>query len=246
MSGFSHPNQTVREILGRSALTVEDLKGTLTPPTTRTLSAIFPPQRTYQCGFDKITVPSGLSAPAAGNCYVYGLRRWTIGPDIAAEGVLLGAFFQMMPTDYNGLGWASSAASASAWGDVRGAKAAIVVGYNWKQMNPGAFSVIRTPFPGIEAGGFGASSQAPDENFLFTIGFPPGSFGDTLPQKLYAIRALAPAAQRLKRGATLDVGLLLNGAQVAAASSGSPKSIEGLAHVQLHVGQLTQEIDLSS
>lgn len=244
MPGFAHPKRPIQDALGIGALRAADLKWSEPPPQQRSLAGFFPGQRTYQCGFDAITVPAGLSAPTAGNCFLYGLRRFVIGTDIEAEGVLIGAFFDLLPTDYNGYGWTSTAASASAWGDVRGAKARIVVGFNMKQMSVGAFNVVKTPTPGIESGTYAVPTGAPEPQFIFSMGFPPGSFNDTLPQRLYAPRSLAPAAQRLTRGGTLDVGILFNGAQIAAASAGTPKVLHGFAHIQLHVATLTNDLDL--
>lgn len=244
MSGFAHPKQPVAEVLGRDTITVEEARMREAQPPARSLASIFPNQRTYPVGFDAITVPAGLSAPTSGFCFLYGLRRFNIGSDIENDAVLISSFFEVWPTDWNGTGWTGGNASASAWGDARGAKARIVIAYNWKQMQPGAFTPVRTPYAGIDSGGYGVPPGTPESQHLCHMGFPAGSFGDTIPQKLYATRSIAPAGQRLLRGGTLDVGILFNGAQVAAASAGTPKVFHGCANIQLHIATLTQDLDL--
>lgn len=245
---FVHPKPMVAAILAASAISIETAVSWPSPPRPRSLAEVFPGQRTYKAGFDKIPVPAGLASLPAGLSYMYGLRRFTVGAqsDIENEAVLLSVYFQLAPTDWNAYGWTGSAGGGSGWGDNRGLKAALVIGLNLRDLQPGAWRATKSFIPGIESGDYGFSTQNPEPQYLLVQSFPSGAWNDTTPQRLYVPRTFSPAGIRLRTGSTLDVGLIVNGTQIKAASDAAPRLICGFADLSLHVATLNQDIPFSS
>ena len=240
-----HPNPALESARQSARVTNREAQASRAVQRPQSLTNMFPSALSIPVWFDKITVPAGLAAPAAGISYLYGLRRLVVGNngDIVRNAAFYGAYFQLRPTDWNGKGTGGGAGSSGSWGDNRGEKAAIVIGRNLQNFREGGFTEYRAAMPGIDGHNAGVVDNTRVPSFLMTQTFPPGDWGDTAPQLALVPRTLAPAATRLIEGNTLDVGLLLNGAQVAAISAGVPKTIIGYANIDIYVVSTDQDTD---
>lgn len=217
--------------------TVAASGGAIVPPSGgpgyQDLAFRFPGVKVLRAGFDQVPLGGYVSAAASWHAW-YKLASWQVGgPNLPGEYLLMHGCMSLMPTDWNGKGSSGEAASAVAWGDNRGLRAAIVVGVNLPG-GPGQ-AWESAPYYGVGVGyplTTLGTIPAQQPEYLFVSKFPGGEWTDTIPQTTIVPRSFAPAGRRLAAGENLDVCLVLNGTQAASVANDG-KYIHGFADIQL-------------
>lgn len=191
---------------------------------------IFPVKKTLTGGFDTIPIPAGFTVPT-GEAAWYPLIDVVpydiFGMEIGLFGVTV-EFISTNNADANPVGLGEAA-----WGTKRGTKAAIVVGTGlapWDLATP-AWIANSSFLPGVNK-----TLVTDDEHYLFSTGFPPGSYNDAIPFKYTTSKQWQPYVARFQDGVRLQAALVIDGAQ---AQAGAGDDVIGYAQVQLDLGMTT-------
>jgi hypothetical protein len=162
--------------------------------------------------FNNITVPAGFSVASGESAwFVFGQWRVGAGSDTdIGECAIVGAFFDLLPTDSTGLG-----GPGISWGSAKGQSAAVVIGVSlgipfqsWTA-RPAYLPAIETVAPSL-------LSPRGARPYLFRQRFPSGTYADATPQRLRVLDRTNPFVHRAVAGATIDAALVVNGSQIAA------------------------------
>ncbi len=193
------------------------------------LLTLFPQFESRAVYASEIAVPAGVTI-AAGQAGWYMLRSFRIPRDLP-ECAYIGMEATLLPTDVDGVA-APSTGPAAAWGDVTGSKAQIVLAFNTGLQLQSWTSRVAY-LPGLDTAAPNLLNVAGAPEYLASTQFPPGKLSATTPTKLYAASRFLPAAARVIGGDTLDVCLVVNRAQVNAASI-AEASFVGNIDLRLH------------
>lgn len=196
--------------------------------------------------FHQIPVPGSLNALTipAGMSAWYGLRRIQIGRDGAPELAFAGAHLELLSCDVDGAGVsgqvsaAGGAGTALPWGDALGRSAALVVGTRLP-MTVGQWTPAAADIPGIQ---MAVSTAAPERTrispehparYLIVQQFPPGKWSQSPPGWVCQRYTTLGGIHVLPAGTTLDVALVVAGAQVNALAENRVVCGYGLARLMM-------------
>jgi len=183
------------------------------------VATLIPPFIPLPAFATRITVPATTTYNTSA---WYGLGSFT-PDDLGREFGVFGVDCTLAPCDVDGVG-VDGAGSPTAWGDVRGASACVVVGVNLPSVKQGAWTDGPAPFPGIEQNaGSWLSTNGLSGGVLFRRSFPPGKISDTTPNKLFQPYVLGGYIERVTNGRRLDVALVCRGSQIT--NAGAAKTL---------------------
>lgn len=202
------------------------------------LTDLFPTFETAHAYFTEISI-AGSFDPGTDPA-IFGLRRLRPGVDFGDEFSLFSLEGAALPPDTGGNGIPTGTFEAYAWcqSDPTARGAALVVGINLP-MEPGAWSAWPgCPIPGVHAGETALRSPQSQSSVLWFGHLPPGALDPlaTIPSRTFA-RSWAPFVKRVSMGQTLDVGLVVAGAEVPWATTNGV--IVGYGALQLGLGMST-------
>lgn len=134
-----------------------------------------------------------------------------------SELLVVSAEIEQSPCDTTGVGGgAGGSAGAKAWGNIKGEKAALVIGRNLG-LKPGVWNSRRAGVPGVDGGGFGQDEDAP----IIAIGFPGGKYADDVPYTRIQPIAIPGSGYRLQRQDIFTTALVIDKTTYDAAVGGT-------------------------
>lgn len=192
-----------------------------------TLLDLRAPLKIERAWMAEIAVPGGF---VSGEAAWYGMGVWRVGDHVPDEVALTGYAIEANAADVDGGG------GYSAWGDVRGEAAAVVIARDIG-IGLGEWRSAPSYMPGVEAAGATSLlTQRPAPEWVRAWGLPPGKYTDTSPAKLYDARVFGADQYPLSSGHTIGVYLVVRGSQIQAAAGGT---IRGRIHVELSLSRTT-------
>lgn len=169
----------------------------------------------------------------------YGLQRIQVTTDNDQELQINGVEAEMLPTDPDGAGGASS---PLAWGTTAGIGAALVIGIGLP-IQFGEWSSAPTLVPGIETtGDFANTPLARGSSILWFASFPTGKYTDATPNKWKTIKSWGAFTARVTQGQTLDVALVVRRSQIHNLTG----NVYGYGAVTVTAGQVEGQAQFSN
>lgn len=172
---------------------------------------------------DEIQIPAGTTfGPTASTLSaVYCIESVRVPVDTGEELSLVGVDYELLASDSAGglttvlLGNASS----TAWGNITGTAAAVLVGTNLGVARK-RWDGLAVYYAGVEAASLDLDSPQKPVQYLDATSFPTGKINDGVPNKLYLPKSYLPTHYPLTQGSTVDVLLAIRRSQVGADIAG--------------------------